>query len=123
MGRPKSSNKPKRKQNQLVETLQSLDFGMKNNQCYRAALITIAGEPYCGLIKCWRPPGYADYHYTRTRLFMPLAAWNSFVTDIVPQINYAHPSQRQDVTDQYAIISNFYQSPYHFHQSQYFNTI
>lgn len=110
MGRPKGSkNKNPRKVLKVlkkakrvrksedikkVETLQSLDFGKCDNNCYRVAVITIDEEPYIGFIKCWRGPGYLDYTFSRTRLFMPLSAWNSFVDTTLPQIKYP-PLKRQ----------------------------
>ena len=66
-----------------VETLKEFDFGHKDGQSYRASIIKIAGEPYCGFIKCF------GGKYTRTRLFMPLSAWNSFVTDILSRFTEA----------------------------------
>ena len=78
-----------------VETLQSLDFGLSGNQCYRASVIKIDGEPYCGIIKCWRVPMSEKFNYSRTRVFLPMPAWNSFINDVVPQIKYPPTLQRQ----------------------------
>ena len=77
----------------IVENLQSIDFGFSQSQCYRASTITIGGEPYFGFIKCCRPKGHIDYTYTRTRVFMPISAWNSFVRDVLPEIKTPPPLQ------------------------------
>lgn len=72
-----------------VETLKDFEFGRMHGQSYRASMIKIGGEPYCGFIKCF------GGNYTRARLFMPLSAWNSFVTDVLPQFAYPPVLQRQ----------------------------
>ena len=72
-----------------VETLKDFEFGRMHGQSYRASMIKIGGEPYSGFIKCF------GGNYTRARLFMPLSAWNSFVTDVLPQFAYPPVLQRQ----------------------------
>ena len=106
-----------------VETLQSLDFGFTDSQCFRASTITIGGEPYFGFIKCWRPPGHFDYNYTKTRCFMPFTAWNRFVRDILPEIKTPPPLHIVELEDSrryymFLFLVTLHQSQCQFHQSQ-----
>ena len=106
-----------------VETLQSLDFGFTNSQCYRASMISIGGEPFFGFIKCWRPPGHYDYNYTKTRCFMPIKAWISFTRDILPEIKTPQSVrivELEDAQRYYMILFlvTCHQSHWQFHQSQ-----
>ena len=110
MGRPKGSKnkivkpkklrplKTKRKApRKNVEVLQSIDFGACGPQSYRACVIKIDGQPYCGLIKCW------NGSHTRTRVFMPLDAWYSFTQEALSRMTYPSLQHHVTITEMYAL--------------------
>lgn len=96
----RANNKCHRPRKQ-VTNLATYDFGHHDNICYRATVISIEGKLYFGFIKCWKQKN--NYHYCRTRLFMPINSWHMFVRDVMPQMQFEQYYQRQfgfDETDE-----------------------
>ena len=62
-----------------VEGLQSRNFDECGPQIYRACIITIDGEPYCGLIKWWNGS---------SGVFMANEAWSSFSQEALTRMSY-----------------------------------
>ena len=68
------------------EEIRSIAFGehtspgTRGNLNYRLSLIRIGIDPYCGIVK------FNNTQDTRVRCIMPLASWNSMLSDVLPKI-------------------------------------
>ena len=84
-----------------VEEIKSMAFGehtspgTRGTWNYRLSFIRIGTEPYCGIIKC------NNSRDTRVRCFMPLASWNSMLTDVLPKFTDTPFSRQLAIDERY----------------------
>lgn len=96
------------------EKVFAMDFGRRKNRCFRATIVNINNEPHLGFIKCFITEDGS--RASRTQLFMPLCAYNSFVKEVLPKLTCKEddpavaPKKKKEESSTNAFFTDFRQS-------------